>query len=315
MSAFIDLAGQVFGRLTALRRAPDRTRGLAVWLCACECGAEKEIRAVALRGGKTRSCGCFRRECKPVADIAGQRFGRLTVFMRDRSAQHGMVRWICVCDCGQKSSILGKYLRTGQIVSCGCFRAQLSAERCKEKFIDITGTTFGWLTAIECVGRTRAKGALWLCSCKCGNSIAKSSGALRSGWAVSCGCARATKGKNVVLLSKRALAVASERFHKRQTAKTEAGGSFTIKQIGKLYLDQKGRCAEPTCQCNLDHVFDKDHIFPVSKGGSSNIENIQLLCEKCNGDKRALTPFQWARKKKRPMTAEEVRQSQMSFFL
>ncbi len=56
-----DLVGQVFFRLTVLRRAesPDqRSR----WMCRCSCGADKIVRGSALVSGMTRSCGCLRGE-------------------------------------------------------------------------------------------------------------------------------------------------------------------------------------------------------------------------------------------------------------
>lgn len=60
MTMPIDLAGQRFGRLTALLRVS--TAGRSIWLCECDCGESCEIRANDLRMGRTRSCGCLRRE-------------------------------------------------------------------------------------------------------------------------------------------------------------------------------------------------------------------------------------------------------------
>lgn len=58
-SNVIDRVGERHGRLVVLRRAENVGRG-ARWLCRCDCGAEKVISANCL--GKTRSCGCLRRE-------------------------------------------------------------------------------------------------------------------------------------------------------------------------------------------------------------------------------------------------------------
>lgn len=44
-----------------------------------------------------------------------------------------------------------------------------------------------------------------------------------------------------------------------------------------------GRCVNCGTQVRLEF----DHIIPVSKGGSSTVRNIQLLCELCNRDKGA----------------------------
>jgi 5-methylcytosine-specific restriction endonuclease McrA len=72
-----------------------------------------------------------------------------------------------------------------------------------------------------------------------------------------------------------------------------AGGSFTRAQIRDLASNQKLKCA--TCRTSLRSGYHIDHIVPVSKGGSSWIENIQLLCPKCNRRKADKDPFDWAK--------------------
>lgn len=62
----LDLAGQVFGRLTVVRQGrvailPSGGRE-STWVCICDCGGWRTVRTRALRGGSTRSCGCLRRE-------------------------------------------------------------------------------------------------------------------------------------------------------------------------------------------------------------------------------------------------------------
>jgi|SRR5712671_3057393 len=59
----VNLAGQVFGRLTALSLSPVRTtKGTRQWNCICACGKTKVVRASNLRSGASLSCGCVRAE-------------------------------------------------------------------------------------------------------------------------------------------------------------------------------------------------------------------------------------------------------------
>jgi hypothetical protein len=55
----LDITGQRFGRLVALRRI---VGGKTKWLFRCDCGAEKEVRIDHVRSGRQVSCGCHRRE-------------------------------------------------------------------------------------------------------------------------------------------------------------------------------------------------------------------------------------------------------------
>lgn len=56
-----DLAGQKFGRLTAVEAT--RTLGnKRAWRCRCECGREVVSATGNLTNGHTASCGCLRRE-------------------------------------------------------------------------------------------------------------------------------------------------------------------------------------------------------------------------------------------------------------
>lgn len=54
--------GQRFGRLVAVVRVENGTGGKVRWRCRCDCGTEVEVFASGLRSGRTRSCGCLRRE-------------------------------------------------------------------------------------------------------------------------------------------------------------------------------------------------------------------------------------------------------------
>jgi hypothetical protein len=55
MGKFIDLTGDVYGKLEVLKRVGSRGSKI-YWLCKCECGNQKEVRGNDLRSDKTKSC-------------------------------------------------------------------------------------------------------------------------------------------------------------------------------------------------------------------------------------------------------------------
>lgn len=54
-------------------------------------------------------------------DLAGQRFGRLLIKQENGRSSAGNILWLCVCDCGNVSTVNSNNLRNGSIRSCGCF--------------------------------------------------------------------------------------------------------------------------------------------------------------------------------------------------
>jgi len=68
----IDLAGQVFERLTCIDsfsiRSPSGTMRVK-WNCICECGNLVQVRPRDLRSGHTKSCGCYRDEQNSIREI------------------------------------------------------------------------------------------------------------------------------------------------------------------------------------------------------------------------------------------------------
>lgn len=59
-------------------------------------------------------------------NIAGQRFGRLTVIERVESPR-AQAQWRCVCDCGKETVVRSQDLRNGHTKSCGCYGLEVSA--------------------------------------------------------------------------------------------------------------------------------------------------------------------------------------------
>ena len=62
MPVLIDLTEQRFGRLIAMRPVGKTAGGEYIWGCICDCGNKHEVRGSSLRIGKTKSCGCLRKD-------------------------------------------------------------------------------------------------------------------------------------------------------------------------------------------------------------------------------------------------------------
>jgi hypothetical protein len=120
-----------YGKLTVLDPA-GRYRAHDLVPCLCDCGNERQVPRYRLSQGRTKSCGCYRREVLqgkswanplPKSDtevVPGARFGRWTVLGpvqsgHDRSAP-------CRCDCGTERAVAARDLRLGKTKSCGCYR-------------------------------------------------------------------------------------------------------------------------------------------------------------------------------------------------
>ena len=61
-----DLTGKIFTRLKVIKQAEDYITPQGThqvkWLCECECGNKLEVLESNLKGKKSRSCGCLRKE-------------------------------------------------------------------------------------------------------------------------------------------------------------------------------------------------------------------------------------------------------------
>lgn len=59
-------------------------------------------------------------------ELAGQRFGRLTVKEEAGKNNSGNYLWKCQCDCGNKTTVSGCNLHNGSTNSCGCLQKELA---------------------------------------------------------------------------------------------------------------------------------------------------------------------------------------------
>lgn len=58
----IDLQGQRFGRLLITHKVSGPSDKYIKWHAVCDCGKEKDVLSYNLLRGKTKSCGCLRRD-------------------------------------------------------------------------------------------------------------------------------------------------------------------------------------------------------------------------------------------------------------
>ena len=223
---------------------------------------------------------------RKLINMTGEKHGRLTVLSLMNTANGSL--WACACDCGQPTQAFGHNLRTGNTTSCGCVRAAPKPER----RVDLAGRRFGRLVAIS---RHGASGAIttWLCRCDCGTEKPVRIDHLQTGATISCGC-EANRGPSAVIRSADVRARASVRDHMRRARMGVTTDWFNPEQITALLIKQHQRCANCLCPITAE-TMHKDHIVPLSRGGSNSIKNIQLLCIPCNRRKYNKDPFDFAK--------------------
>lgn len=96
---------------------------------------------------------------------------------------------------------------------------------------------------------------------------------------------------------------AAENWRKNNQAKRTAaqrnrkalarqGGKHTADEIADILRLQRRRCGY--CQIKLGKKYEVDHITALSRGGTNDRKNLQVLCVTCNQTKRAKDPIVFA---------------------
>lgn len=84
--------------------------------------------------------------------------------------------------------------------------------------------------------------------------------------------------------------------HKRRARLLQAAGQFRPEDIAALRDRQKDKCAHAWCCVKLNRRGEVDHIIALSRGGSNDRHNLQLLCSTCNRSKGAKHPIAHAQR-------------------
>jgi hypothetical protein len=135
-----DMVGKRFGMLLVESRAPNN-KATWHWNCLCDCGKQIVACGAELRKGSKTHCGCSsKRGIRANSEKlkAGDRRGLLTLVKKVRVTAVTPTKdgtqpvWLCVCDCGETTTVRSNYLRKSnrrQIKSCGCLVDIRRAER------------------------------------------------------------------------------------------------------------------------------------------------------------------------------------------
>lgn len=82
-------------------------------------------------------------------NIAGEKFGRLTVLECVERNKWGNYKWACQCECGNTTAVWVSHLRTGSTQSCGCFKKEVAAENNITHGMAYTSTYRIWNNMIQ----------------------------------------------------------------------------------------------------------------------------------------------------------------------
>lgn len=188
----LDLTGQRFGRLIALKEGPRNKNNRTTWVCKCDCGKEKTILTTQLTRGTTQSCGCLQKERTRLANqsenLIGQKYGRLTVVERLPNSS----KWKCLCECGNYVEVTTNHLKQNHTRSCGCLQKDIMHDI---HFKSHVGKKYGMLKVISLdTEKSTPKEKYYWCECECGNKKSiNQTNFYRE--IISCGCFKKSKGE------------------------------------------------------------------------------------------------------------------------
>jgi hypothetical protein len=301
MAKAIDMPpGTVFGQLTVIKetRLPDGRRAM---LCHCGCGKMKDVSTGSLLNGSAKSCGCGN---MGAVVPPGTVFGRWTV-IEEAPAAIGRRAMLCECECGTRKIVQLHTLRKGLSKSCGCLRK--SPDWRPPNFRDMTGERFGRLVVIRCIGSRTGKPRAnsrpdvamdWLCICDCGKEKVITTGALRSGGTISCGCARRVPRGDHCLFR----ALPAGRAARNRVLKGYRGGAYSRDLAWDLTEEEFDRlitqdCAYCGCPPSMVEKGSGARSGDFIHGGIDRVDNAQgyvmgnvvPCCRICNRAKMSMS--------------------------
>jgi len=269
----IDLTGRKFGKLTVIKEA-EKKNGKTHWFCLCECGNKSIVDGYKLKSAHTTSCGCARKGANKE-NLLGLKYNRLTV-ISEAASKNEKTYWVCLCECGNKTTVHAHSLKFGKTKSCGCAKKGINKK-------NLLGKKFGRLTVIN-EEDNRGIYTRWRCRCDCGNTTVVDTLNLNSGHTKSCGC----------LILKYKKIVIGDKFSRLTVIKKYKGDSCGIKwhclcdcgtkviTLGKSLKEGNTK----SCGC-LKKEKNERQIQAVTTHGFSQTEEYNIwrgMIERCENE-------------------------------
>lgn len=209
----------------------------------------------------------------------GSVFGKLTVISKNNERSERIVngrKWDfydCLCECGNKKTIRGFDLLSGNTKSCGKHR---SGETRKGKNSNLQGKVFGNLTVIErdmTKNISAGKHIYWICKCGlCGNTKSIRSSDLINGRVTDCGCTFKYRISDIKCID-----LSGKRFGHLQVIG---------KDVSKI---KSGTHSSWICKCDLcgrTEIVKSDMLIHYGK------DRCKICCGISNGEMKILELFE-----------------------
>lgn len=219
--------------------------------------------------------------------MIGKKYNLLTIV--GKADNRNGIRWECVCECGNETIAYGYKLKSGQKKSCGCLKNRPLSEETKQKIGDANRKEIHF-DCDYCGKMSSQRPSHYyrkerhFCSMDCYSKYRKEQLPLTEQHAYK-GVRKEGESKQVY--HRRYVKNNPERIShlkaRRYAREKNAKGSHTLEEWQGLKGTYDNKCVH----CGEKKKLTKDHIIPLSKGGTDYITNIQPLCRNCNSKKWA----------------------------
>lgn len=86
--------------------------------------------------------------------------------------------------------------------------------------------------------------------------------------------------------------------HERRAREAKVGGRHAAEDAHRLWIHYDKKCAVENCQHRIEesgkqYGYCVDHVMPLSRGGTNDFTNLQILCKSHNSQKKNRTNEEW----------------------